>query len=142
MFAKDLGWTVPGKSLCPAHSTREFGEHPPIWARHTWRRAKWSWPGDAPFGVGYRAILLTPARRWQHHLCEGRGICGPAVGHHDKRTLAQCLSHAIGTWHRRNRIGGRDPQRFHLAVSDGMEQIDRRQTWSRRQLWRLPERAQ
>ena len=126
VFAKDirrrLEWKLPGES----QTTGDLGHHPPIRLGLARRWQKGALPGNAPFGVGDRAVLLAPGQGRQFDMGQTHGVgVGHRIGDDDQRTALQRGPHLISIGHADHRVGAHDPQRLDLTGRHRLEQLDR-----------------
>ncbi len=60
VFAPDVGTLPPGKGRLETHATGNFGDDPPVRPGLTQGGQKRALAGNAPLGVGHRALFLAP----------------------------------------------------------------------------------
>ncbi len=95
---------------------------------------------DAALGVGHRPILFAPGGSGQQHVGIRHGG-GGGVGllHHDEFGGLQRATHQRLVGQRLGGVGAGDPQRLHLAVGRGLEQLDGGLAAQRRHVGHTPE---
>ncbi len=112
--------------FCEPQPLGHLADDPPVVLRLARRRQHSPLAGNAPLGVGDRAILFRPTRRGQHDIGKGQQVgVGHTLRNDDQRALGQGATHLFAIRQAHCRVGGHDPQRRDFATLDGLEQLHR-----------------
>ena len=143
VLAEDVRRGAVGKCVGETHPARDLGDDPPVRLGLAGLRQERPLAGDAPLGIGDRAVLLAPCGGGQQDVGAGihRVVRQHVLGDDEQLELGERLAHVAGARQRDRGVGRHHPQRLDLAARDGLEHLHRLEAFARRDPRRVPEAA-